>query len=38
MLEMKCNLEKVLNTNITKEAEVCTLNYLQSTGHGERES
>ncbi|CAN5977108.1 unnamed protein product [Sphagnum jensenii] len=25
MLEMKCNLEKVLNTNLTKEAEVCTL-------------
>jgi hypothetical protein len=38
MLEMKCNSEKVLNTNLTKEAEVCTLNYPQSTGHGERES
>jgi len=25
MLEMKCNLEKVLNTNLTKEAEVRTL-------------
>jgi hypothetical protein len=25
MLEMKCNLEEVLNTNLTKEAEVCTL-------------
>jgi hypothetical protein len=25
MLEMKCNLEKVLNTNLTKEAKVCTL-------------
>jgi hypothetical protein len=25
MLEMKCNLEKVSNTNLTKEAEVCTL-------------
>ncbi len=25
MLEMKCNLEKVLNTNLTKEAEVYTL-------------
>jgi hypothetical protein len=24
MLEMKCNLEKILNTNLTKEAEVCT--------------
>ncbi len=22
---MKCDLEKVLNTNLTKEAEVCTL-------------
>jgi len=22
---MKCNLEEVLNTNLTKEAEVCTL-------------
>ncbi len=27
MLEMKCNLEKVLNTNLTKEAEVCTLTH-----------
>ncbi len=25
MLEMKCNSEEVLNTNLTKEAEVCTL-------------
>jgi hypothetical protein len=25
MLEMKCNLEEVLNTNLTKEDEVCTL-------------
>ncbi len=25
MLEMKYNLEKVSNTNLTKEAEVCTL-------------
>jgi hypothetical protein len=25
MLEMKCNLEQVLNTNLTKEAKVCTL-------------
>jgi hypothetical protein len=25
MLEMKCNLEKILNTNLTKEAEVYTL-------------
>jgi hypothetical protein len=27
MLEMKCNLEKVLNTNVRKEAEVCTLTH-----------
>ncbi len=25
MLEMKCNLEEVLNTNLTKEAKVYTL-------------
>ncbi|CAM6050428.1 unnamed protein product [Sphagnum compactum] len=25
MLEMKCNSEEVLNTNLTKEAEACTL-------------
>jgi hypothetical protein len=25
MLEMKCNLEKVSDTNLTKEVEVCTL-------------
>jgi hypothetical protein len=25
MFEMKCNSEEVLNTNLTKEAEVCTL-------------
>ncbi|CAM6009909.1 unnamed protein product [Sphagnum balticum] len=36
MLEMKCNLEKVLNTNLTKEAEVRTLTHRVQDMENER--